>query len=295
MKPPDWYTRFLEGMTDLLSVPLDVRTGTLRAPIESYPAPVLELLCDTPGHVPAERLSVYHRQRWFRYFQALQTDHPLAARTVGLWDFNQVSRDYLLAHPPSGFDLQTVGNHFADFASRWRPPVGGLLPRRPGGGLRVPLAAFRQAAAIDRAILAAFHAPLEASWRPSPSEAASLPEARLRFAAHVSFVEEDWDLLERRDSRPPDDDEAPFLLGRKLSSRRRWAIFRVEGGWGRLPLEPAHACVLEALRNGSLAQSMEVLSRRGHAPRAMAMLGSWMEQGISLGWWTGCAMPGDPM
>jgi hypothetical protein len=78
----------------------------------------------------------------------LQRAFPLTAELTGFWRFNELASDFLVARPPRGWDIDRVGQGFAEFLSETLPDAELELhsPR-----VSLPRAALLEAAHIDAA------------------------------------------------------------------------------------------------------------------------------------------------
>src|ERR1700677_1756210 len=66
---------------------------------------------------PFERLEIYNRQYWYRVLDALAEDFPVLRAVVGSRAFEQLSVEYLTAHPSRSFSLRNLGSRLAEWLS----------------------------------------------------------------------------------------------------------------------------------------------------------------------------------
>jgi hypothetical protein len=267
---PAWLKAFQRSVSACLTEPLDDASGTWRARPARYPASLRELAVSGPGLDADARLAVYNRQYWFRLSGALQGDYPLVCRLLGAWAFNQRARDYLLAHPPSGHDLQQVGSRFGSF----------LLA--PGRAVGLPRRALAQAVAIDEAIRRALLAPAERPLAPG----AAPRDAPLQRSGGWTLLTEDWPLVELR-ARPLEDERAQALPPRRLEAQG-WAIGGHGGAVAFLQLEPLQALLLERCSTWPLEEALGALEAAcpaGQRAGLPARVQGWLAQALSLGFW----------
>jgi hypothetical protein len=64
---------------------------------------------------PFERLEIYNRQYWYRVLDALAEDFPALRAVVGSRVFEQLSIEYLTAHPSRSFSLRNLGSHLVEW------------------------------------------------------------------------------------------------------------------------------------------------------------------------------------
>jgi hypothetical protein len=64
---------------------------------------------------PFERLEIYNRQYWYRVLDALAEDFPVLRAVVGSRAFEQLSIEYLTAHPSRSFSLRNLGSKLAEW------------------------------------------------------------------------------------------------------------------------------------------------------------------------------------
>jgi hypothetical protein len=85
------------------------------------------LLAD-PGEAPpvaisgtAERLSIYRRNVFANYRNALGATYPVVRRLVGRPFFDAAADEFVRAHPSRGGDLNVYGDAFGAFVARYPP------------------------------------------------------------------------------------------------------------------------------------------------------------------------------
>lgn len=310
---PPWLADLQRGFGAVLRAPLDRSSGALRAVPAGYDAATVERI---GGDAPA-RLAVYNRQYWFRLFNVLQGEMPLVTALAGAWTFNELAGRFLLDHPPRGVDLASAADGFDGFLEAHAPPEG-IVP--DGLSSRLPRAALVQAASVDQAFRRALSAPEEASFRPSPADAARLGRCRLVPSRALSVVDEGWPLLElRRDlshAGPPKmgpASRASALPAPHAGGPRSWALFRARGpapgppgaasakergGAGEaiagspraVPLHPLQAALLRHLRAHPVGAALALLEAESAGVDTAALASrvrQWLAEGMDLGFWTG--------
>jgi len=289
---PAWLLELEAAFGRMLRQPLSRATGALRAETGAYPPELLAQAKPGPGLSGAERLAVYHRQYWFRLFTLLQGAFPLTARLVGFWRFNQLVSDFLVAHPPRGWNIDQASDGFADFLGETLPDTE--LELEPARG-PLPRAALLEAARIDAAYHDVFCAPLVTPYAPAQGDAARLAQGRLRLSPAVALLTESWPLCElRRRAVGAQSTEASLVLGPRLAERRSWLLGRDGVRLGLLALEPREARLLELLTRHPVAAALARLeaeysgsgleTERQQLPE---LVQSWLARSVRLGVWAG--------
>jgi hypothetical protein len=269
----------------MLRTPLGRDTGTLRAEPGAYDPELITEALDGPKTKAEERLSVYHRQYWFRLFGVVQSAFPLTVRLLGHWLFNDYAARFLVAHPPEGWNIDRVPNGFERFFEGALPRSGVRVAKR-----RVDKQALLEAARIDAAWRDVFLAPATEAYRPSAADAGRLLTARLKPSPAVAILEEHWPLLELRRRLLSDTGESPVALPAKLHRAQCWALVRKPAGIGQLPLEPREAELYSLLREHPLADALAHLesacpkSERRTLPERTR---EWLGRSVELGFWCG--------
>lgn len=285
LSAPAWLAELQARFGDMIRTPLDRTTGTLRVTTSRYDAELLTEAADGPVASARERLAVYNRQYWFRLFSVMQTAFPLTTRLVGHWYFNELCARFLLACPPSSWDLDRVPDGFDVFLEE---TLDGDVEVRQSRF--VEQQALLDAARLDAAWRGVFGAPKAHPYRPSQADAPRLLEARLVPSPAVAVVEEHWPLLELRRKLQGQPGEAPVLLPPRLEEPKWWALVRRPEGIGQLPLEAREAELFRLLGRHRVQDALARLEaacsdeeRDGlpaHAQR-------WLARSVELDFWVG--------
>ena len=290
---PGWLMELEEAFGRMLRTPLSRTTGTLRAETDAYPAALLAQAKASGNTSPAERLAVYNRQYWFRLFTLLQGAFPLTAQLLGFWRFNGLASDFLVARPPRAWDLERVGEGFADFLSEALPDADLALPP-PRTNL--PRAALLEAARIDAAYRAVFGAPAVTPYTPALDDATRLVRGRLQLSPAVALLTESWPLCElrRRVVGAQATDDA-LVLGPRLATPRSWLLGRDGLKLGLLALEPREAQLLGLLSQHPVAAALAHLEADCSAAereRLPELVQVWLARGVKLGVWARIELEG---
>lgn len=107
MSPPTEWSRAQRWLFDALRHPADGVDHHLKSRAE-FPA--------------ALGLSVYANAYWLRLVACLEETFWATRRSVGGEAFESFAMAYLMAHPPSGPNLNTLGEGFADYLAETCPP-----------------------------------------------------------------------------------------------------------------------------------------------------------------------------
>lgn len=287
---PAWLLELEQSFGHMLRTPLSRSTGALRAETSAYPAALVARAKPGRDLGQAERLAVYNRQYWFRLFTLLQAAFPLTAKLVGFWRFNQLANDFLLARPPRSWDIERVGDGFADFLSQALPDADlELQPPRD----RLPRAALVEAAGIDAAYRDVFGAPPITPYVPALNDAERLLQSKLLLSPAVALLTESWPLCElRRRALASPDADAPLVLGPRLEQPRSWLLGRDGLRLGLLPLDPREAQLLKLLTRHAVGTALARLeadcpgseTERGQLPE---LVQAWLARSVKLGIWAG--------
>jgi len=272
--------------TAMLRTPLSTRTGTFSSDVSCCDPLLLAQVAEHPTLNAATRLGVYQRQYWLRLFSAMQNALPLTARLVGMFPFNQVCQQYLLAHPPTHDDLARVADGFLT----WLSSHSGELRKR---NVPVPKAALHEAVTLDLAWQRVWMSPLPPTWRPSPEQAATLQQARLVPTAGMALLSEQWPLMELRRGLVVDATAEHVELPKRLASARHWLLVRTVSGLGQLRLEPRQAQLYTACMNMPLDKAVERLQvgcSRSEVDALAARVHEWFAKSVELGMWTGATL-----
>ncbi|HXK20855.1 MAG TPA: DNA-binding domain-containing protein [Polyangiaceae bacterium] len=285
---PAWLLELEAAFGQMLRAPLSRATGTLRAETSAYPLELLAQAKPYGGLGQAERLAVYHRQYWFRLFTLLQRAFPLTAELTGFWRFNELASDFLVARPPRGWDIDRVGDGFAEFLSETLPDAELELhsPR-----VSLPRAALVEAARIDAAYHDVFGAPPVTPYAPALDDAARLLQGTLRLSPAVALLTESWPLCELRrrllGSQPLG---GPLVLGPRLSAPRSWLLGRDGLKLGLLELEPREAQLLGLLSQhpvGIALARLEAECLEAERQQLPELVQTWLARSVRLGIWVG--------
>lgn len=292
---PSWLVELQQRFGALLRTPLDRSTGALRAETSAYEAELLAAARPTSTLSSAERLATYHRQYWFRLFTVLQRQYPLTARLVGYWRFNEFAARHLVDHPPRGFDIDAVGDGFAETLARLLPEGGKVEAK---ASRQVDVAAVLEAARIDAAFHRVTRAPLLEPFRPTAQDAPRLASSRFVLSPGVALLSEHWPLSERRlgfvELKGDDAVEPREPLREPLREARHWLLARHQTKLGLLALEPAEAKLLLLLQQHPLEQALGLLeAAASDAERVQlpARAQAWLARSVQLGVWSGLADP----
>jgi hypothetical protein len=285
---PAWLAGLQADFGAVLRTPLDRARGFLRAPEESYARGVVQAVLPGHGLSPQARLSVYHRQYWFRLLSVMQTEYPLTAALLGMWHFNGLSAAYLAAHPSRSVDVQRATTGFVEFLSATlrQDTIHFDAPDRTR--LSLPGRAVYEAAALDAAFSGVFLAPESAPFVPSPAALAELLSQPLLPSPTLALYEEHHGFVEARRAAVARSSEAPMPLPPAHPSRRFWAIFRTERGHGVVELEPlAHQLFTLAtkLPFGQALARVEAACPEAARAQLPARVHHWLAESVRSGFW----------
>jgi hypothetical protein len=280
---PGWLADFQARFGTMLRTPLERASGTLTAATAAYAPQLCAEALDGPLSCAAERLAVYNRQYWFRLFSVLHAGFPLTARLRGYWELNAVAANYLLAHPPGGWDIEQIADGFRPFfedtmdesAPDWR-------------------LAMTESARIDAAHREVFRAECLPPFRPLASDAADLLTGHLVPLPALRIVEEHRALLALRTALLANPSRATAELPPLLVRPQAWAIVRREAGTARIPLEAREAELLTLLGRHSVGDALGRLEsscpaeERAELPEQVR---AWLARSIELGFWSSLAQP----
>jgi len=268
-----------------MRTPLDRATGNLRAVTGTYDGALVGAARPSPALSSAERLSIYHRQYWFRLFTVLQGLYPLTARLVGYWHFNEFAAYHLVKRPPRGFDIDAIGDDFeASLAEQ-------LLERETvvtDSHRCLEAAAVLDAARVDAAFHRVTRAPRSEPLRPGPADAPRFVDSCLRLSPSVAIFHERWQLAERRMAFVEQHDDTQIELGERWAAPRHWLLTRQTSKLGLLELEPREAELLTLLQQLPLEQALGRLeAAAATAERALLpeRAQAWLARSVRLGIW----------
>jgi len=274
---PGWLADFQARFGTMLRTPLDRSSGTLTAALTKYSPQLCAEALGGPLAGAAERLAVYNRQYWFRLFSVLHAGFPLAARLMGYWEFNEVAANYLIAHPPGGWDIERISDGFPPFFE------DALGDRSPDWSLTLI-----ESERIDAAYREVFRAASLPPFRPSASDAADLLTGHLVALPALRLVEEHRALLALRTTLLATPNSATAEPPPLLARPQAWAIIRRDAGTARIPLEAREAELLALLGRHSVAEALGRIEsscpaeERANLPDQVR---AWLARSIELGFW----------
>jgi hypothetical protein len=291
---PVWLVELQQRFGALLRTPLDRATGTLRAETSTYDAELLAAARPSDTLSGAERLATYHRQYWFRLFTVMQGQYPLTARLLGYWRFNGLAARHLGEHPPRGFDIDTIGDGFAETLARLLPEGGNVEAEANQTLASVAVAAVREAAAIDAAFHRVARAPLREPFRPTARDAPRLASGRFVLSPGVALLSEHWALSERRLGLVETKSNDALVLSERLGDARHWLLVRHQSKLGLklglVALEAPEAQLLQLLQQFPLEQALGVLEAAASDAERSALperAQAWLARSVQLGVWSG--------
>ena len=274
---PGWLADFQARFGTMLRTPLDRSSGTLTAATAEYDPHLCAEALAGPLASGAERLAVYNRQYWFRLFSVLHAGFPLTARLMGYWELNEVAANYLIAHPPRGWDIEHIADGFRAF---FEDSLGESAP-----AWRLTLI---ESVRIDAAYREVFRAASLPPFRPTASDAADLLTGHLVALPALRLVEEHRALLALRTTLLAASNSATAELPPLLARPQAWAIVRREAGTAHIPLEAREAELLALLGQHSVADALGRLEsscsgeERANLPEQVR---AWLARSIELGFW----------
>jgi hypothetical protein len=274
---PGWLADFQARFSSMLRTPLDRASGTLTAATAEYDPQLCTEALDGPLSGAAERLAVYNRQYWFRLFSVLHAGFPLTARLMGYWDFNAVAANYLLAHPPGGWDIEQIADGFRPFFE------DALDESAPDWRL-----ALIESVRIDAAYREVFRAERSPPFRPVASDATDLLTGHLVPLPALRIVEEHRALVALRTALVANPSSATGELPPLLVRPQAWAIVRREAGTARIPIEDREAELLTLLRRHSVGDALGRLESSCPAEERADLpdrVRAWLARSIDLGFW----------
>jgi hypothetical protein len=280
---PGWLADFQALFGSMLRTPLDRASGTLTAATAAYDPQLCAEALDGPLSSAAERLAVYNRQYWFRLFGVLHAGFPLTARLLGYWEFNEVAANYLIAHPPGGWDIERIADRFRPFFE------DGLGESAPDWRLTLT-----ESVRLDAAYREVFRAASLPPLRPSASDAADLLTGHLVPIPALRLVEEHRALLALRTTLLATPNSATAELPPLLARPQAWAIIRREAGTARIPLEAREAELITLLGQHSVADALGRLESSCPAEEKSKLpdqVRAWLARSFQLGFW--CALRRD--
>jgi hypothetical protein len=237
---------------------------------------------------PVERLEIYNRQYWYRVLDALAEDFPALRAVVGGRVFQQLSIEYLTAHPSRSFSLRNLGSKLVEWLA--------AHPQHAGRRHRLALDVARIEWAFVEAFDNAERTPL------TLDQIATLDGgSQLGLQPHLQLLALDYAAdelvlaLHKRQKRGTSEagvtheegHEPPAKLP-KLRRRLTWvAAHRLENAVYFRRLEREEFLTLAAVGEGrSLAESLQAGFRGSNKPegRRPALVRAWFGHWAELGW-----------
>lgn len=284
---PAWLAQFQERFGKMVRTPLDGASGTLQVTPQSYDRELLRLALASARLGATDRLAIYNRQYWFRLFTVFHGAFPLTTRLLSHFTFNAYVSRFLLARPPSDWDIDSMLVGFDDFLLEALPP--GTVPIAGQRAGIEPLAVV-QAARIDSAFHRVFRAPAVEPFHPGAEHAEQLLSSRLIAAPTAAVLEEHWPLCELRRSVALAAGEAAVGLPERLSQPRFWLLQRTGTKLGLLAVEPREAQLWRLLQELSIGTALERLERDCADDERVDLPTStqrWLARSVTLGLWVG--------
>ncbi len=282
-RAPVWLSELQALFSSALRRPLLRQTGTLEADTSAYAPALLASLQSESALPPAEQMSVYNRQYWFRLFTVLHRAFPLTTRIVGHWELNGIATEYLEQFPPVHVELERIADGFPEFAAAWLTRAQLSEPRE---------LAFRQALQLDANWRAVFGAPLTAPFRPTPADAERLPSCRLVRSPTFAIVEQSFPLLELRARALRESTERAFELPRPSAVPEHWALLRTPQGVAQLRLEPLEARLHELVITQTLGEALVTLENEASDAERAALprkTQEWLQKAMRMDAFSGIA------
>jgi hypothetical protein len=277
---PHWLEELELRFGTVLAQPLGRASGALEATPSDYD-PSFRREVRAGVRSPEARIAVYQRQYWFRLLTLLQTAFPLTTRLLGHWHFNEFAARFLVAHPPSGTDLDAVSDGFDGFVTEVVTEPS-IVRDRPPLALEAPV--LFEAARIDAAYRRVSLAPAVVPFRPSAADPARLLEGRLELSPAVALVKESFALSELRREGARASNEPPVPAPSRLESPRHWALVRL----ARVPLETREFELVMLLTEYPVARALAALEASCPAGERDALperTREWLARSVSHGFW----------
>ena len=285
---PPWLLDLQGRFGAVLRQPLERTSGALRAETGAYDATLVQAVQPNQAGSASERLAVYHRQYWFRLLTVLQGLFPLTARLLGYWQFNELAARHLVAHPPLGYDIDTIGEGFEQGVAQGLLEAGSL---RGAESTLLDAAAVVEAARIDAAFHRVTRAAPQVPFRPTAEDVGRLLRCSFELSPAVALLDEHWSLCERRLTlleRESDAQLEPGALG--SSAERHWLLARHNSQLGLVPLEPLEAELLRLLQREPLEKALARLEASATAAERTTLSDrarAWLARSVHLGVWRG--------
>ncbi|MBC7530401.1 MAG: putative DNA-binding domain-containing protein [Oligoflexus sp.] len=285
----DFLERFQKNFGDAIRTPLSVSTGKLK--VQDLGIQSQGLRIQESEHGPASsRLSVYNQQYWFRLFNVMQDQAPLTSRLLGLWQFNQLVQEFLIAEPPAHYDLSELSRGFQRFLQNLAPTDLAKL-----GHKKLAVSTVGEAFTIDQAFTQVFYAAPQKLWRPNSDEAARLPHLQLVASKALALFEEGLALLPLRleilNGLHPG--EGAVSPGPALPTPQYWALFRSQGAVTAKPLPEPQYRLYQFLTAYPLEEAMDRMGREylPLLPDLDEKVMIWLSQSLDDGFWIGAEGP----
>ncbi len=237
---------------------------------------------------PFERLEIYNRQYWYRVLDALAEDFPVLRSVVGSRAFEQLSIEYLTAHPSRSFSLRNLGSKLAEWLA--------AHPKFAGRRQRLALDVARIEWAFVEAFDNAERTPLTLDQIATLDGGSALGlQPHLRLLA-LDYAADDLVLsLHKQQKRGAteagvkheDGPEPPVRLPR-LRRRPTWlAAHRFDNAVYYRRLEREEFLTLGAIRAGmGLGEALQAGFNESAKPEARrpALVRAWFAHWAELGW-----------
>lgn len=234
-----------------------------------------------------ERLEIYNRQYWFRFFDALRTDFPALKKLTGEKRFRNLAQAYLTDCPSTSYTLRDLGSRLPDWLAA-NPLHAGAYP-----GAAVDIAR------LEWAYVEAFDA---AELRPiNVQEISPIGEyAKLRLQPHLRLVELCY-AIDEFTARAHDYEFVPREKKYRRTGLDRFrplphsfavAVYRHEDHVVQRPLEPEACVLLKLIAKGKpLGEALEtVFLNSTIAPERIAeRIEQWFSEWHRLHWFTPAA------
>jgi hypothetical protein len=237
---------------------------------------------------PFERLEIYNRQYWYRMLDALAEDFPVLRAVVGSRAFEQLSVEYLTAHPSRSFSLRNLGSKLAEWLADH--------PKFAGRRQRLALDVVRIEWAFIEAFDNAERTPLTLDQIATLDGGSALGlQPHLRLLA-LDYAADDLVLaLHKQQKRGAteagvkhDDGPQPPVRLPRLRCRSTWlAAHRFDNSVYYRRLEREEFLTLGAIRAGlPLGNALEAGFSESAKPevRRPELVGAWFAHWAELGW-----------
>jgi hypothetical protein len=237
---------------------------------------------------PFERLEIYNRQYWYRVLDALAEDFPVLRAVVGSRAFEQLSIEYLTAHPSRSFSLRNLGSSLSEWLADH--------PKFAGRRQRLALDVVRIEWAFIEAFDNAERTPLTLDQIATLDGGSALGlQPHLRLLA-LDYAADDLVLaLHQQQKRGTteagvkhEEGPAPPVRLPRLRRRPTWlAAHRFDNAVYYRRLEREEFLTLGAIRAGlPLGDALEAGFRESAKPqeRRPALVRAWFAHWAELGW-----------